>query len=106
MKNKYKVITLCGCIKFKEDFLREQSRLSLDGNIVLTPVFLEHYEGFKCMTKEIKTHLCDLHKSKIDMADEIFVINKNGYIGENTKDEIKYALNKNKKVNYMEQINN
>lgn len=106
MKNKYKVITLCGCIKFKEDFLREQARLSLDGNIVLTPVFLEYYEGFKRMTKKIKNYLCSLHKSKIDLADEIFVINKNGYIGENTKDEIEYALKTNKKVNYMEQIKN
>ena len=40
--------------------------------------------------------------NKIDMADEIFVINVNGYIGESTKSEIQYALNKGKKVNYLE----
>ena len=104
MAKKYKVIALCGSIKFKNDFLREQARLSLEGNIILTPVFLEYYEGFKCMTDEIKEHLNDLHKRKIDMADEIFVINKNGYIGSSTKSEIEYAIKTNKKVNYMEEI--
>ena len=48
--------------------------------------------------------LDDMHKRKIDMADEIYVINKNSYIGESTKSEIEYALNTNKKVNYMEPV--
>ncbi|MDY2696306.1 MAG: hypothetical protein SOV27_04010 [Eubacteriales bacterium] len=43
-----------------------------------------------------------MHKRKIYMADEIFVINKNGYIGTSTKSEIEYAIKKGKKVNYME----
>ena len=50
-------------------------------------------------TKEM---LNDMHKRKIDMADEIFVINVNGYIGESTKSEIAYAENTGKTVNYLE----
>ena len=50
----------------------------------------------------IKEMLDDMHKRKIDMADEIFVINVGGYIGESTKSEIEYAIKTNKKVNYME----
>ena len=46
--------------------------------------------------------LDDMHKRKIDMADEIFVINKGGYIGSSTKSEIEYATKTGKKVNYME----
>lgn len=46
--------------------------------------------------------LDDMHKRKIDMADEIFVINVGGYIKESTKSEIAYALSTNKKVNYLE----
>jgi hypothetical protein len=46
--------------------------------------------------------LDDMHKRKIDMADEIFVINKNGYIGDSTKSEINYAIQTGKKVNYLE----
>ena len=46
--------------------------------------------------------LKDMHKRKIDMADEIFVINVNGYIGESTKSEIEYAKSLGKMVNYLE----
>ena len=46
--------------------------------------------------------LDDMHKRKIDMADEIFVINKDGYIGSSTKSEIEYAIKTGKTVNYME----
>ena len=46
-----------------------------------------------------------MHKRKIDMADEIFVINVNGYIGDSTKSEIEYANKTGKKVNYLEEIN-
>ena len=49
--------------------------------------------------------LDDMHKRKIDLADEIFVINKNGYIGSSTASEIAYAIKTGKKVNYMESIN-
>jgi hypothetical protein len=48
--------------------------------------------------------LNDMHKRKIDMADEIFVINVNGYIGNSTKSEIEYAEAHNKKVNYLVDI--
>ena len=44
----------------------------------------------------------DMHKRKIDMAHEIFVINVGGYIGDSTKSEIEYAKAHGKKVNYLE----
>ena len=53
-----------------------------------------------------KNMLAEMCKSKIDMSDEIFVINVDGYIGESTKLEIEYAISKNKKVNYLENIKN
>jgi hypothetical protein len=46
--------------------------------------------------------LDDMHKRKIDMADEIFVINKDGYIGDSTRSEIEYAAKHNKIINYLE----
>jgi len=45
-----------------------------------------------------------MHKRKIDLADEIYVINVDGYIGESTKSEIQYASASNKTVNYMFQF--
>lgn len=104
MVGKYKVITLCGSTKFKDEFLKEQKRLSLEGNIVISLGLFRHSgdnEGWSEGTKEM---LDDMHKRKIDMADEIFVINKDGYIGKSTQNEIEYAIKTNKKVNYMEPI--
>lgn len=48
--------------------------------------------------------LDEMHKQKIDMADEIYVINVGGYIGESTKSEIEYAKSKRKKISYLENI--
>ena len=56
-------------------------------------------EVWKPGTKEM---LDDMHKRKIDMADEIYVINVGGYIGESTKSEIAYAEKTGKKVNCLE----
>ena len=43
-----------------------------------------------------------MHRQKIDMSDEIFVINKDEYIGESTKAEIEYAKRNAKTVSYLE----
>ncbi|MBQ2440775.1 MAG: hypothetical protein II502_01115, partial [Paludibacteraceae bacterium] len=50
----------------------------------------------------VKEMLDDMHLRKIDLADEIFVINVDGYIGESTKREIAYAEKTNKIVHYLE----
>lgn len=105
MVGKYKVITLCGSTKFKDDFLNEQKRLSLEGNIVISVGLFGHSGDNEVWNEGTKEMLDDMHKRKIDMADEIFVINKNGYIGSSTKSEIEYAIMTNKKVNYMEPLN-
>lgn len=109
MVKNYKVITLCGSTKFKNEFLKAQKDLTLKGNIVISVGLFGHSgdsevwenmdEGTLTKTKEM---LDDMHKRKIDMADEIFVINVDGYIGESTKSEIEYAIYTNKKVNYLE----
>ena len=104
MVGKYKVITLCGSTKFKDDFVREQKRLTLEGCIVISVGLFGHSGDNEVWTEGTKEMLDDMHKRKIDMADEIFVINKGGYIGSSTKSEIDYAIKTNKKVNYMENI--
>ena len=104
---KYKVITLCGSTKFKNEFVKVQKKLTLSGNIVISVGLFGHADGEfeNIITPEVKIMLDDMHKRKIDMADEIFVINKNGYIGESTKSEIEYAVKTGKRVNYLELVN-
>ena len=108
MVGAYKVITLCGSTRFKDEFYKIQKDLTLKGNIVISVGLFGHSgdsevwenmdEGTLTKTKEM---LDDMHKRKIDMADEIFVINVNGYIGDSTKSEIEYATKQGKKVNYL-----
>lgn len=49
------------------------------------------------------SHLLNYHLKKNDLADEVFVVNKNGYIGKSTRREIKYAKSKGKPMQYMEE---
>ena len=101
--NKSKVITLCGSIKFKETFLKEQEKLTLEGNIVFSPNFFTTIKKEE-ITSNTKKMLDKIHRQKIDMSDEILVINVDGYIGESTKSEIEYALKNGKAVKYLEEI--
>ena len=103
MVGKYKVVTLCGSTKFKEKFFEIQKKLTLEGCIVISVALFGHSGDDEVWTEGTKEMLDDMHKRKIDMADEIFVINVGGYIGSSTKSEIEYAIAHNKKVNYLEQ---
>lgn len=108
MVGKYKVITLCGSTRFKDEFMEAQKRLTLEGNIVISVGLFGHagdkevWEGMEEDTlTRTKEMLDDMHKRKIDMADEIFVINVGGYIGSSTRSEIDYALSHGKGVRYL-----
>jgi hypothetical protein len=101
MIGKYKIITLCGSTKFKDEFIAEQKRLTLEGNIVISVGLFGHTGDEEVWLEKTKMMLDDMHKRKIDLADEIFVINVGGYIGLSTKGEIEYALKTGKTVRYM-----
>jgi hypothetical protein len=49
-----------------------------------------------------KLKLDDLHKRKIDLCNEVLVINVGGYIGESTRSEIEYATALGKRIRYLE----
>lgn len=104
MVGKYKVITLCGSTRFKDQFLEAQKRLTLEGNIVISVGLFGHSGDDEVWTEGTKAILDDMHKRKIDMADEIYVINVGGYIGESTRSEIEYAKKNGRAVNYLEPI--
>ena len=110
MQGRYKVVTLCGSTRFKNAFMEAQKRLTLEGNIVISVGLFGHAgdaevwenmdEGTLTKTKEM---LDDMYKRKIDMADEVFVINVGGYIGSSTKSEIEYAEATGKTIRYLEE---
>ena len=102
MINGFKVITLCGSTRFKEEFLEAQKRLTLEGNIVISVGLFGHSGDDVVWTEGVKDMLDRQHLAKIDLADEIFVINVGGYIGDSTRREIAYAEFKGKSIKYME----
>lgn len=67
------------------------------------PLVFHHTDEPELSTEE-KIQLDNLHKMKIDMSDAIYVINKNGYIGESTYGEIDWARKHDKEIYFMEEI--
>lgn len=104
LNGKHKTITLCGSTKFKEQFLAAQKRLTLEGNVVISVGLFGHSGDEQAWSENTKTMLDEIHTQKIAMADQIFVINKNGYVGESTKKQIQYATSNNKIIKYLEPI--
>lgn len=97
------IVCLCGSTRFMEAFHEANRRLSLEGKIVLT-VEIVSYDGAtdpQRANPEQKKALDELHLRKIDLADEVFVLNVGGYIGESTRKEIEYAIVAGKPISYL-----
>jgi len=101
-QDKPKIVCLCGSGRFKDAFEQAEFDETLKGNIVLT---------IGCNTKDIartgdlshyKPMLDELHLRKIDLADEVLILNVGGYIGESTKRELEYARQHNKEIRFLE----
>ena len=101
MIDKYKIITLCGSTRFRDEFIAEQKRLTLEGNIIISVGLFGHAGDNQVWSEDTKMMLDDMHKRKIDLSDEIFVINVSGYIGSSTRSEIEYAIKTGKVVKYL-----
>lgn len=90
------IITLCGSRKFISDFREIEVNLTRKGFIVLSPIFCE---DIKLSKNDIELFR-KCHLKKIDLSDEVYIVDIDGYIGERTKKEIKYALENEKRVRY------
>ena len=98
------IVCLCGSTKFRDTFNTANFRETMKGNIVLQPGVWVHSPGWSTTTIAEKKRLDDLHLSKIDLADEIFVVNPNNYIGESTDREIQYAYARSKTVRFLDPV--
>lgn len=95
------IVCLCGSTRFKEEFIKQNFERTMAGQIVLSVGWFTHADPSYQPTEVEKEGLDDLHKRKIDLADEVLVINVNGYLGESTVSEIRYALKQGKPVTYL-----
>lgn len=98
-RHRPKIVCLCGSTRFSEAFRQANLSETLLGNIVLTVGCIGGG-----LTEVLKRKLDDLHKRKIDLCDEILVLNVCGYIGSSTKSEIAYAKRAMRKIRYLEPL--
>lgn len=101
--NRPTVVTLCGSTRFKQQFIEANYRETMAGRICISVGWFSHADAeIYAPTPEEKAALDELHKRKIDISDEILVLNVGGYIGESTRGEIDYARAAGKGVRYLE----
>lgn len=106
---KPRIVCLCGSTRFSEAYQRANLEETLAGRIVLTIGCDTRSDNdlFKDKSPDelerIKKELDWLHLRKIDLADEILVLNVDGYIGNSTRNEVNYARARGKRIRWLEQ---
>jgi len=98
-----RVVVLSGSTRFREQFEDIARDLTLEGVIVLMPhVWVRSDPAYADIAPEAKFKLDELHLQKIDLANEVLVVNPGGYIGASTAKEIDYAMRTGKTVHYTD----
>lgn len=101
---KTNVVCYCGSLRVAlEAFKKAEYEAVLKGEIALLPccMFVDIQREYGAEST-YKAKADDLHKRKIDICDEVKVLNVDGYIGDSTKSEILYALSIGKTVKYLD----
>jgi hypothetical protein len=100
------IVCLCGSTRFMDAFFDAGWYFTLKGYIVLSVGVCKHAKdhGGEALGQEVADMLDELHLKKIDLADFVYVLNVDGYIGESTAKEVEYAKAKNKPIQYLEPI--
>lgn len=98
---RFKTIVICGSSRFKYEFQQITKDMTLKG-VIAIPLNIYTKSDKITLNKEKKDLLMKMQLQKIADSDGIFVINKGGYIGENTKREIEYAESLGKNIEYLE----
>jgi len=100
-----RVVTLCGSTRFEAEFAEVNQRLTMAGCVVISlGMFgLPELPGYDWTadSSDLKGRLGTVHLQKIRMADEVYVVDPGGYVGESTRREIAYAESLGKPVRYL-----
>ena len=97
-----RIVCLCGSTRFRGAFEAANFAETMAGRIILSVGCFMHADAVP-ITAEQKVALDQLHKRKIDLADEVLVLDVDGYIGSSTRSEIDYAITHGKPVRYLSQ---
>ncbi len=100
------IVCLCGSTRFMDAFFQAGWKFTLEGQIVLSIGVCKHTEhhGGEALGQDVADKLDELHYRKIELADSVFVLNVDGYIGDSTRKEIAYAESLKKPITYLEAL--
>ena len=100
-----KIVTLCGSTRFEAEFAEVNQRLTMQGCVVISlgMFSLPDLPGYDWTvdSSDLKRRLGAVHFQKIRMADEVYIVDPGGYVGESTRREIAYAESLGKPVRYL-----
>ena len=96
------IVCLCGSTRFSDAFRQANLRETLAGKIVLTIGCDFKSDDALGLTQADKDRMDELHLRKIDLADEVLILNVDGYIGASTFLELQYARRTGKRIRFLE----
>lgn len=96
-----RIVAIIGSSRFKTAHLGVAQKCTLQGKIVLLAGFWHHVDRLP-ITDEKKRELDQLMLRKIEMANEVYVVNINGYLGKTTREGILYVQELDKPITYLE----
>ena len=103
-----KVITLCGSTRFEAEFAEVNRRLTMEGCVVISLGTFSLLDlpddDWTADSADLKERLGAVHFQKIRMADEVYIVDPGGYVGESTRREIAYAESLGKPVRYLSRV--
>jgi len=99
MIDKPKIITMCGSSRFVDfmavcAWLLEKHEQVITMGLHLLPRWYTNAEDHLGEAEGVAEQFDALHLKKIEMSDQIFVVNVGGYIGDSTTREIEHAQNR------------
>ena len=99
------IVCFCGSTRFMDAFHEAGWQLTLEGRIVLSIGVCKHAEhhGGEALGQHVAERLDELHLRKIDLAEWVFILNVDGYIGDSTRRELEYAKSQGKRITFLEE---
>ena len=101
------IVCVCGSMRFMDEFTDAAWRETLAGKIVLSVVGVCKHatdHGAEALGPDVVELLDNLHLRKIDLADEVLILNVGGYVGPSTAAELSYARQQGKRIRFLEPL--
>ena len=105
-EEKTKIITLSGSSKYCDimaacAWILEKEEYAITMGLHLLPIWYPCPKDHLAESENVAEKMDELHLRKIDISDEVFVVNYDNYIGDSTKKEIEYAQKLRKPIRWF-----